>query len=74
MTYRISLVALLSLAAWAAPAYSAEPVRPNILFCFADDWGRYASAYAEAGQPVPAHWPQRARGRVSASSCSVRCK
>src|SRR5262245_11931718 len=20
--------------------------RPNILFCFADDWGRYASAYA----------------------------
>ncbi|HSQ57355.1 MAG TPA: sulfatase, partial [Gemmata sp.] len=24
-----------------------EPVeKPNILFCFADDWGRYASAYA----------------------------
>jgi arylsulfatase A-like enzyme len=22
--------------------------RPNILFCFADDWGRYASAYAKA--------------------------
>jgi N-sulfoglucosamine sulfohydrolase len=22
-----------------------EPARPNILFCFADDWGRYASIY-----------------------------
>ncbi len=22
------------------------PTRPNILFCFADDWGRYASIYA----------------------------
>ncbi|MCO6455157.1 MAG: sulfatase [Pirellulaceae bacterium] len=25
-----------------------EPPRPNILFAFADDWGRYASAYATA--------------------------
>jgi len=24
----------------------AEPARPNILFAFADDWGRFASAYA----------------------------
>lgn len=24
-----------------------EQPRPNILFCFADDWGRYASVYAE---------------------------
>lgn len=30
-----------SIADAAAPAK-----RPNILFCFADDWGRYASAYA----------------------------
>jgi N-sulfoglucosamine sulfohydrolase len=32
----------------AAPrAGAAEPVeKPNVLFCFADDWGRYASAYA----------------------------
>ena len=30
-----------------AAVEAAEPVkRPNILFCFADDWGRYASAYA----------------------------
>jgi len=30
------------------PAGTAQrgPARPNILFCFADDWGRYASIYA----------------------------
>ena len=26
---------------------ASEPKRPNILFLFADDWGRYASIYAE---------------------------
>ena len=26
----------------------AEDIRPNILFAFADDWGKYASAYAKA--------------------------
>ncbi|MCP4174083.1 MAG: sulfatase [Fuerstiella sp.] len=36
----------------ACPA-SADSSRPNILFAFADDWGRYASAYAaiEKGGP-----------------------
>ena len=31
-----------------APVTTAQrqPPRPNILFCFADDWGRYASIYA----------------------------
>ncbi|MFO0906306.1 MAG: sulfatase-like hydrolase/transferase [Pirellulales bacterium] len=29
-----------------ADADEPAPVRPNILFVFADDWGRYASAYA----------------------------
>lgn len=24
---------------------TADPLRPNIVFCFADDWGRYASIY-----------------------------
>ena len=44
MRFVVATAALL-LAAPAAPA--AEPVeRPNVLFCFADDWGRYASAYA----------------------------
>lgn len=34
--------------AWQSPLSSAQrsPARPNILFCFADDWGRYASIYA----------------------------
>ena len=36
----------------AATVRAAE--RPNILFCFADDWGRYASAYADViGRPSP---------------------
>ena len=31
-----------------------QPVKPNILFCFADDWGRYASAFAALEkQPSP---------------------
>lgn len=35
-----------------APAGAAE--QPNILFCFADDWGRYASAYAQhESRPSP---------------------
>src|SRR6056297_1434587 len=25
--------------------------RPNVLFLFADDWGHYASAYAESDEP-----------------------
>ncbi len=33
---------------------SSSSQRPNILFCFADDWGRYASAYAKVnGRPSP---------------------
>jgi len=45
---------------FAAPLLSQEaappapsPSRPNILFVFADDWGRYASAYAKVdGRPT----------------------
>ncbi len=40
-TLSIFWVALL-----AFQAHAAETKRPNILFCFADDWGRYASIYA----------------------------
>jgi len=37
--------------ALARPACAAQP-RWNILFCFADDWGRYASCYADLdGRP-----------------------
>ena len=39
----VLLVAVSSLALAAPP----ENVRPNILFLFADDWGKYASAYAK---------------------------
>nr|MDQ3624510.1 sulfatase-like hydrolase/transferase [Verrucomicrobiota bacterium] len=42
-------VAFSSLAAVAASA--AEAPRPNILFAFADDWGRHASAYAKLDGP-----------------------
>ncbi|MFO0824379.1 MAG: sulfatase-like hydrolase/transferase [Gemmataceae bacterium] len=45
---------LLSLAAGVAFAASASAADrpPNILFCFADDWGRYASCYAQLdGKP-----------------------
>ena len=42
------LLAVLTSAVTLRPAESAQSKkdrRPNILFCFADDWGRYASAY-----------------------------
>jgi N-sulfoglucosamine sulfohydrolase len=46
LRYPLSLIALLLVALpGAAPAQ--EKKRPNILFCFADDWGRYASILAE---------------------------
>ncbi len=31
----------------ALPVFAAEKKKPNILFLFADDWGRFASIYAE---------------------------
>ena len=37
---------------FSASAFAAStPERPNILFFFADDWGRYASIYADANGP-----------------------
>ena len=39
------LLPLLALCAALCRASAAEPSKPNILFFFADDWGRYASAY-----------------------------
>lgn len=48
--FLVSLFAFAPLCLIAAEASAAEtkPQRPNILFVFADDWGRHASAYAEA--------------------------
>jgi N-sulfoglucosamine sulfohydrolase len=42
-----------SLAAQDAPPKTAppKPARPNILFAFADDWGRFASSYAAVNGP-----------------------
>lgn len=43
-------ILILALAAIASTALAAD--RPNILFCFADDWGRYAHCYQEVdGKP-----------------------
>jgi N-sulfoglucosamine sulfohydrolase len=39
-------LALVALLLAAPPVAAADAGRPNVLFCFADDWGRYASAYA----------------------------
>ena len=36
---------VLTFAAVHLAASAAEPAKPNILFCFADDWGRYAGIY-----------------------------
>jgi arylsulfatase A-like enzyme len=46
-----NLIALGALLACAGAATAAEEKRPNILFLFADDWGRFAGAYAEADGP-----------------------
>jgi arylsulfatase A-like enzyme len=45
---------MLSLLMLAVALQAAQKARPNILFAFADDWGRYASAYAKVdGRPSP---------------------
>ncbi len=47
----VLLLGLLPLVAEGGRASAAEPGRPNILFLFADDWGRQASIYAEVDGP-----------------------
>lgn len=53
MRYRATLLSFFAAACLctgvcrAARREAAKPKRPNILFCFADDWGRYASAYRQ---------------------------
>ncbi len=43
-------LASLLLSLFAAAASAADVERPNILFFFADDWGRFARIYAEHGR------------------------
>jgi len=49
--FDIRLNALLLIFLVAGSLAHAEEQRPNILFFFADDWGRYASIYANADKP-----------------------
>lgn len=49
--HRILSLAILLAAFGCTAAHAAEPKRPNILFAFADDWGRFASAYARIDGP-----------------------
>lgn len=44
-------IALIGVVLYACSATAADAKRPNILFAFADDWGRFASAYAAADGP-----------------------
>ncbi len=44
---RLGILSPLLALALTAPAFAQEAKRPNVVFCFADDWGRYASAYAK---------------------------
>jgi N-sulfoglucosamine sulfohydrolase len=46
---------LLLLTTLAASALGSETKRPNILFVFADDWGRHAGAYARIDSPGSAN-------------------
>lgn len=51
--FRIFLL-FVSCAFCVSNALAGDEVRRNILFVFADDWGRYASAYAKVdGRPTP---------------------
>ncbi|MEQ9406433.1 MAG: sulfatase [Fuerstiella sp.] len=53
MTTRLLFLLVTFVSLTAQSVCGARSARPNILFAFADDWGRYASAYAaiEAGGP-----------------------
>ena len=46
---RVSFFAAWSFMAAQGVAFADE--RPNILFCFSDDWGRYASVYRDPDRP-----------------------
>ncbi len=53
---RIGLLIALLMSLGQVVAQAAAPARPNIVICFADDWGRYASIYgALEKQPSPNH-------------------
>jgi arylsulfatase A-like enzyme len=47
----LASLVLLGSAGLTAPSFAADTKPPNILFVFADDWGRLASAYAKLDGP-----------------------
>jgi N-sulfoglucosamine sulfohydrolase len=51
MIGRLALAGFMLLAAGLNFTHAAELQRPNILFAFADDWGRHASIYAQIDGP-----------------------
>lgn len=51
----VACIALATLAAFAPWANAADAKRPNILFAFADDWGRLARVYAEVDDDPGLH-------------------
>ncbi len=54
MLLRLLFVLLLAAPAWVHADTADAKKKPNILFLFADDWGRYAGAYAKVdGRPSP---------------------
>jgi len=49
--------AWLAISLLALPVSAAEPKRPNLLFIFADDWGRFASPMANwTARAHPTMW------------------
>lgn len=52
---RPPLIVLVLSCGFAAISAHAAAKRPNIVFCFADDWGRYASIYAKVDGPGSAN-------------------
>lgn len=51
-TFQLSLLVGISLVTCALEVNRAKAgERPNILFCFSDDWGRYASIYRDPARP-----------------------
>ena len=51
MKYLVLFAAVIAAGFCSPPADAADAKRPNVLFAFADDWGRFASSYARLDGP-----------------------
>lgn len=68
-TFRTATVVAVLLLSWGPHARAAD--RPNILFCFADDWGRYASCYAALDAKPTANGVIRTPNVDAVAGCGV---